>query len=75
MKKSLLVLGVAAMFGLGITSCNKCQTCGDCPDGLTFTEEDGTESTEVEICEDDADSKEEYDAAIALFEAFGCTCN
>jgi hypothetical protein len=70
MKKKLFTLGLVAMFGLGLASCNKCVTCGDCADGVEI-EGDG------EICEDDFDSKEDYDASVSLLESslFGCTCD
>lgn len=74
MKTRLLTLLMVAMFGFGLASCNKCQTCGDCPSGMQLSDENGNLQDEVEICEDDADSKEDYDAAIAIIEAFGCTC-
>ena len=73
MKKKLLALSVVALFGLGLASCNKCQTCSDCTGDLT--DENGNVVDEIEICEDDASSKEEYDLAISLMESFGgCTC-
>jgi len=34
----------------------------------------GNEVDSQEICEDDAASKEEYDAGIAIIEAIGCSC-
>lgn len=74
MKKNLLVFGLVALFGMGLASCNKCQTCGDCPDGITLEDKNGNEVNEVEVCEDDADSKEEFDQGISLIEGFGCTC-
>ncbi|NQV54108.1 MAG: hypothetical protein HQ500_13060 [Flavobacteriales bacterium] len=75
MKKNLLVFGLVTLFGLGLASCNKCQTCSDCTDGVERTDESGNAVDELEICEDDADSKEEYDASIALLESFGgCKC-
>lgn len=75
MKRNLLILGVAVLFGVGMASCSKCQTCGDCPDGITLQDDAGNDVDEVEVCEDDADSKEDYDAGIAIIEGFGCTCN
>jgi hypothetical protein len=75
MKRTILSLGLVALFGFGLASCNKCVTCGSCPEGITLTDDAGNDATEVEFCESDADSKDEYDAAILLIEGFGCTCN
>lgn len=62
----MLFAAVAGFFAM--TSCKKCVECTDCPTGVTFTEGN-------EICEDDFDSKDDYDAAVSVIEAFGCTCN
>ena len=48
------------------TSCSKCVDCTDCPDEETLEQ--------TEICQDDFDSKEDYNTAVALVEAFGCEC-
>lgn len=74
MKKSLFTLSLIALFGFGLASCNKCVTCGSCPDGVTISDDAGNEVAEKEICEDDAASKEDYDAGIAIIEGIGCTC-
>ena len=74
MKKSLFALSFIALFGFGLTSCNKCVTCASCPDGISLSDDAGNDVSEKEICEDDAASKEDYDAGIAIIEAFGCTC-
>ena len=58
MKKLLLLLCVVAF---GFTSCKKCQEC-------TYAGQ-----TE-EYCEDDFDSKDEYEASIELLEALGADC-
>jgi hypothetical protein len=59
MKKLFLVFAVAGIFAL--SSCKKCQTCTGFGDS-------------EEVCESDFDSKQEYKAAIKLFEAFGGKC-
>jgi hypothetical protein len=74
MKKSFIALSVVALFGLGLTSCSKCQTCSDCPDGITLQDDAGNDVTEQEFCEEDAADKDEYDQGIALIEGFGCSC-
>jgi hypothetical protein len=71
-KAFTLILSTGLLFG--ITSCNKCVTCDSCPDGITLTDDAGNDVESQEICEDDASSKSEYDAGIALIEGFGCTC-
>ncbi|HAW19021.1 MAG TPA: hypothetical protein DCX14_02465 [Flavobacteriales bacterium] len=64
----------AATMMFAATSCNKCVTCDSCPDGVTLEDDMGNEVDSQEICEDDAASKEEYDAGIAIIEAIGCSC-
>lgn len=60
--KLLQATAVLAFAVILFPSCKKCQDC-DC----------GT--TVEEVCEDDFNSKEEYDLAIDFLEAFGCTCS
>ena len=67
MKKKITSALLGAFLVISFTACNKCVTCGSCPAGITLTDE--------EICSKDFDSKDEYDAAVAVVEAFGCTCN
>lgn len=74
MKKTLFTLGLLAAFGMAISSCSKCVTCGSCPDGITMTDDAGNDVSEKEICQKDAASKDEYEQGIAVIEAFGCTC-
>ncbi len=63
MKKSIYLM--IAIFGLGFASCKKCQTCTDCTLGVG----------NGEYCQDDFDSKQQYDDAIANLEAnANCTC-
>lgn len=52
----------------------KCVECGDCPNDITLSDESGNEVARLEVCENDFDSKEDYDAAIALTESIGCEC-
>ena len=63
MKKILLILFVS---GSLFSSCKKCVDCVDCPDEVTIDK--------TEICEDDFDSKADYNTAIEIVEAFGCNC-
>jgi hypothetical protein len=74
MKNSRFSILLLAIFAFALTSCSTCVDCGDCPEGITLTDANGADATSVEICEDDADSKEEYDDAIAIIEALGCEC-
>ncbi|MCB9192286.1 MAG: hypothetical protein H6602_11530 [Flavobacteriales bacterium] len=62
MKKILFpVLFVA--FSIGVSSCQKCVECDNCPFGITG-----------DACMDEFDSKEDYEAAVANAEALGCSC-
>jgi len=63
MKKLLLIL---LCLPLLFSSCSKCVDCADCPDEVTLEQ--------TEICQDDFDSKEDYNTAVGLVEAFGCEC-
>lgn len=62
MKKTAYLL--IALFGLGFASCKKCQTCVDCPLNIG----------NGEYCKDDFDNTDDYNAAIADLEAYGCEC-
>ena len=64
MNKFLTPLLLIAFLAVG---CSKCVDCDGCPEGVTLDAS--------ELCQDDFDSKDDYDAAIALIEAFGCECN
>jgi len=66
MKKKLLHIITIALISTFFTSCSKCVDCADCPDEVTLEQ--------TEICQDDFDSKEEYNTAVTLVEAFGCEC-
>lgn len=61
MKKLLFPLMISALT-LGVSSCQKCVEC-DCP---IIDDHD--------FCLEDFDSKDQYEAAIANFEASGCDC-
>lgn len=63
MKKFYFSLLMVAFFAVG---CSKCVECGDCPEEVTLDQS--------ELCQDDFDSKDDYDAAVAIIEAFGCDC-
>jgi len=54
---------MVAFFAVG---CSKCVECADCPEDVTLDQS--------ELCQDDFDSKDDYDAAVAIIEAFGCDC-
>ena len=66
MKKRFLQIIAVALLSTFFTSCSKCVDCADCPDEVTLEQ--------TEICQDDFDSKEDYNTAVALIEAFGCEC-
>ncbi len=63
MKKFITILSVTALI-FGFASCNKCVTC---------TYEDGLNETE-EICENDYETKLEYDLVVGFSEGFGAVC-
>lgn len=50
-----------------LSSCSNCKECGSCPEEVTLEQ--------TEICKKDFDSKDDYDQAIAVIEAFGCECD
>ena len=75
MKNNVFILALIALFGFGLSSCNKCVTCESCDEGVTFINSNGTESIDAEICENDAANKDDYNSAIADYESYGCTCN
>lgn len=60
-KKLFTALGFVFLFG--ITSCQKCVECDNCPLGISG-----------DACMDEFDSKEDYEAAVANAEAAGCDC-
>ena len=66
MKKKILKITSIAIVSILFTSCSKCVDCTDCPDEVTLDQ--------TEICQDDFDSVDDYDAAVALIEALGCDC-
>ena len=66
MKKKFLQIIAIALISVFLTSCSKCVDCVGCP-GEVILEQ-------TEICQDDFDSKEDYNTAVALIEAFGCEC-
>tara|TARA_B100001939_G_scaffold344522_1_gene359090 strand:+ start:609 stop:791 length:183 start_codon:yes stop_codon:yes gene_type:complete len=59
---------------MAIGCSKKCVECGDCPVEVTLTDASGNDVDIVEVCEDDFDSKEEYDQAISVTESLGCEC-
>ncbi|MCB9185473.1 MAG: hypothetical protein H6601_01850 [Flavobacteriales bacterium] len=61
MKKILIPLFVSAI-AIGASSCKKCAEC-EC-----------TVLGDHDFCMEDFDSKDQYEAAIANFEASGCDC-
>ena len=63
LKNTILILMSCMLF----YSCSKCVECASCPEEVTLEQ--------TEICQDDFDSKEEYDEAVAVIRAFGCDCN
>ena len=63
MKKIYLPFLLIAFLVVG---CSKCVDCTDCPEDVTLEK--------AELCQDDFDSKDDYQSAVALVEAFGCDC-
>lgn len=74
MKKSYLKIAVVALFTFSLAACSNCVECGDCPTGITLTDAAGNDVTSLEVCEEDATSKEEYEQAVDVIEALGCEC-
>ena len=66
MKKKLLQIITITLISAFFTSCSKCVDCANCPDELTLDQ--------TEICQDDFDSKDDYNSAVALIEDYGCEC-
>ena len=66
MKKKLKQNTILAVVSIFFTSCSKCVDCASCPEGVTLDQS--------EICQNDFDSKEDYDLAVELIEALGCEC-
>ena len=62
MKKTILPLFLLA-FAIGISACQKCVECTNCPLGLSG-----------DACMDEFDSKDDYNAAVANSRAAGCDC-
>ena len=54
------------VFAIGFSPCQKCVECTDCPAGVSLDQ--------TEFCESDFDSKDDYNSAVVLIEAFGCDC-
>ena len=63
-----------SIFAFALTSYSKCVDCGDCPEGISFTDLIGVETSTAEFCEDDADSKQEFNDGIAMIEDLGSEC-
>ena len=62
-----LILSILFISSFTLMSCSKkCVECADCPSEVTLEQS--------EVCESDFDSKDEYDQAVAVIEAFGCEC-
>ena len=66
MKIKFLQIIIVAFITVFFSSCSKCVDCAGCPDGVTLEKS--------EICEDDFDSKEDYNTAVDLIESIGCEC-
>lgn len=75
MKKNILVFGTMLLLAVGFTSCgNKCVECANCPDEISLLDANDNEVEVMEYCEEDFDSKEDYDQAVSLIEGLGCEC-
>ena len=67
MKKNFLFTLVGAIgIATGFSSCKKCQTC-------TYTYQGVSESKE--FCEDDFNSEDLYDQAVAYYVSLGANCD
>ena len=75
MKKFFYKFIVLVFISAFVSSCSKkCVECSDCPDGITLTNASGESVSSLEMCEEDYDSKEDYDQSVSLAEDFGCDC-
>jgi len=63
--KKIIIPVITCFFIFSISSCKKCQTCSNDLLGNTVS---------TEVCQDDFDSKEEYDLWIESYEASGGNC-
>lgn len=66
MKKKILQIFTITLISAFFTSCTKCVDCANCPDEVTLEQ--------TELCQDDFESKDDYNSAVAVIEAFGCEC-
>lgn len=65
-KRKIQFLAFIFVMGMALASCSRCVSCTDCPVGTTLESD--------EYCENDFNSKEDFDQQIQLLENFGCTC-
>ena len=72
MKNYFIYMFLTSFIVIGCSK--KCVECADCPDEVTLTDASGNDVAILEVCEDDFDSKEEYNQAISVTEALGCEC-
>jgi len=61
MKKSHILILLLAI-GTGVSSCQKCAECTGCVIGTSS------------FCQDDFNTKDDYQAALDAAKAFGCDC-
>ena len=66
MKNRFLQILIITFFSVFFTSCSKCVDCAGCPEEVTLEQS--------ELCEDDFDSKDDYNTAVDLIESLGCEC-
>ena len=72
LKLNLIILFISSFT---LISCSKkCVECSECPAEVSLTDASGNDVTVLEVCEDDFDTKEDYNEVITLTEAFGCEC-
>ena len=72
MKNYFIYVLLLSFIAIGCS--DKCVECSDCPDDVTLTDASGNDVASLEVCEDDFDTKEEYDQVISLTEGFGWEC-
>ncbi|MBG15297.1 MAG: hypothetical protein CL853_02975 [Crocinitomicaceae bacterium] len=63
--KKMIIPALTCFFMLSISSCKKCQTCSITVLGATNTQE---------VCEENFNSKEEYEDWISAYESTGGEC-
>lgn len=61
-----ILFGAVTILMLFVSGCTRCVSCTDCNPGVQLES--------AEYCENDFNSKDDFDQAIDLAESFGCAC-